>query len=313
LRWRDLHKANGAPSLLPALGAAVLIASVVVWFVSNNNSIFLRQHVHKHTRAIPQPIPRMLALADSVADVPSDYLGRIGWLPRIPNSISKRAFNHAERSQLLRVYLRLGEIESRPVSWCPVPGKPCNDLVFVEYGDEQILLDPARGGALKQRGAFVRPGDLKGSWSFWPSEVPELVSALRRSGFIDAWPGAVDRIDQLLAQLLTGAFLVIIVLLRLQRRQRNQAKKQGSGQGDDQRLNGALETSKVESEQRRHDEDELQRALDDHHGDAAGATIEEPVGDVVPAPSERVETQAQPGHDQLTHLDKRQRDQGDRD
>ena len=156
------------------------------------------------------------------------------------------------------------------------------DLVFVEYGDEQILLDPARG-ALKQRGAFVRPGDLKGSWSFWPSEVPELVSALRRSGFIDAWPRAVDRIDQLLAQLLTGAFLVIIVLLRLQRRQRNQAKKQGSGQGDDQRLSGALETSKVESEQRRHDEDELQRALDDHHG---GGRRVGPLGDVVSAPPE---------------------------
>ena len=184
MRWLLVHKGNNTSSLLPALGAGVLIAAVVVWFVSNNNTIFLRHQLHKHTRSIPQPIPRVLALADAVADVPSDFVGQMGWFPRIANSIAKRAYNHAERSQLLRVYLALGGKRSQPISWCPVPNQRCNDLVLVSVEGQPILLDPARGGALKQGGEFTRPDQLSGTWTYWPTQLPSLLQSLKSSGWL---------------------------------------------------------------------------------------------------------------------------------
>ena len=212
VRWLVLHKGNNASSLLPALGAGVLIAAVVVWFVSNNNTIFLRHQLHKHTRSIPEPVPRVLALADAVADVPSDFVGQTGWFPRVANSIAKRAYNHSERSQLLRVYLDLGGKNSQPISWCPVPNQPCNDLVAVQVEGQTILLDPARGGALKQRGEFTRPDQLNGTWSYWPTQMPKLLKRLKDKGWLNQWPTVVDRIDNFLAQFLTGLFLLVIIL-----------------------------------------------------------------------------------------------------
>ena len=240
MRWLVLHKGNSTSSLLPALGAGVLIAAVVVWFVSNNNTIFLRHQLHKHTRSIPQPVPRVLALADAVADVPSDFVGQTGWFPRIANSIAKRAYNHSERSQLLRVYLALGGKKSRPISWCPVPNQPCNDLVAVQVEGQTILLDPARGGAIKQRGEFTRPDQLHGTWSYWPTQMPLLLKRLKDSGWLTQWPTIVDRIDNFLAQFLTGLFLLVIIAMRIERWQRQGQNKDQAGEPDDDALSQAL-------------------------------------------------------------------------
>ena len=306
MRWLLVHRGNGTSSLLPALGAGVLIATVVVWFVSNNNTIFLRHQLHKHTRAIPQPVPRVLALADAVADVPSDFVGQTGWLPRVANSIAKRAYNHSERSQLLRVYLALGGKSAQPISWCPVPNQPCNDLVLVQVEGQPILLDPARGGALKQRGEFTRPEQLNGTWSYWPTQLPSMLQRLKDNGWINRWPTAVDRIDNLLAKVLTGLFLLIIIAMRIERWQRQRHHKNQDGESDNDALSQALGRSKMQSEQRRQDEDELQRALEDHHSDMTKPAIEQPMSEMVPAAAERVEAETQASDDQLSNLDKGQ-------
>ncbi len=304
LRWLLVHRGNKTSSLLPALGAGVLIAAVVVWFVSNNNTIFLRHQLHKHTRSIPQPIPRVLALADAVADVPSDFVGQTGWLPRVANSIAKRAYNHSERSQLLRVYLSLGGKTSQPISWCPVPNQACNDLVLVQVEGQAVLLDPARGGALKKGGEFTRPEQLNGTWSYWPTHLPSLLKRLKDNGWLTRWPTVIDRVDNFLAKLLTGLFVLVIIAMRIERWQRQGNQKDQASESDDDALSQALGRSKMQAEQRRQDEDELQRALEHHNSDIAETTIEQSVSEMMPTSSERVEAKPESSDDQLSDLDK---------
>ena len=304
MRWLTLHKGNGSSSLLPALGASLLIAAVMVWFVSNNNTIFLRHQMHKHTRSISEPIPRVLALADAVAEIPSDYIGELGMLPRTANLISKRAFNHSERSQILRVYLELGGKPSEPISWCPVANQRCNDLVLVQVKGQQILLDPARVGALKKRGEFITPDQLQGSWSRWPVQIPSLIKEAKDKGWLSAWPSSIDRIDNLLAKVLTGFFILSLIGLRLQSWQQNKSNQKNRSEPTDDALGDALRRSQVQTQQRRDDEDELDRAIEEHHSHIAEAAIDQPVSDVMPTPSEGVEPQTQPGDDQLRDLNK---------
>ena len=64
-----------------------------------------------------------------------------------------------------------------------VPGKPRNDLALPSCGTANSL--DSRGKSASSVKVLVRPGD-PGDGVSGSSEVPELISALRRSGFIDA-------------------------------------------------------------------------------------------------------------------------------
>ncbi len=306
MRWQLFHRGKSPSSLLQAMGGGFLIAAVVVWFVSNNNTIFLRVQLKRHSISVPEPLPRALALADAVAAVPPDFYGQDGTWPRLANSIAKRAYHHAERGQLLRVYLGLLDKASQPISWCPVEGQPCNDLVLVTIAGQQILLDPARGGALKQRGQYLAPEQLNGSWSRWPSRMPSSIAWAKSMGLIRSWPAAIDRIDVLLAKLLTLGFLIVIVLIRMRNWLNRKANEQNQGQHTDDALANPLGLSKLESDQRRYDEDELHRAIDEHDSFVGEAAVEQPVSDMVATATKRAQTETQASDDELGDLDKRQ-------
>jgi len=283
-----------------------LIAAVIVWFVSNNNTIFLRHQLQKQTIDIPEALPRALALADAVASIPSDFYGEEGLLPRLPNSIAKRAYHHAERGQLLRVYLSLAGKESEPISWCPVAGQPCNDLVLTTIGGREILLDPARGGSLKRRGEHLTPKQLNGNWSRWPSHIPTGIAWAKQNGLIKSWPAAFDRIDTLLAKLLTLGFLLVIALMRTLNRLQHKTKKQKQGGSANDALADHFGLSKLETDQRRQDKDELQRAIEEHHSFIGEAASGEPVSDMVATAAEGVQPEPQASDDELSDLDKGQ-------
>lgn len=306
MKWLSVFRGNEGTSLLPALGGALLFASVCLGFVSNNNLIYLKHQFRRSTQNLEQELPRTLALADTVAALPNDFYGQDGAFPRIPNSIARRAFHHAERSQLLRVYLRLGGKNPSPLSWCPQPGQSCNDLVAVTVAGSEILLDPARGGALKAEGVFLTRATLKGSWTPWPSRIPSAVVWAKERGIIKSWPAEVDRMDRLLMKALAVGFVLILVLMRLRRRKKKNPNKTKRGQRADGSSGSTFELGESQAGERSSDEDELHRAVEEHDTFLREAAVEQAVSDVVATAAKGVKPEPQAGENQLSDLDKGQ-------
>jgi len=290
----------------------LLIATVVVWFVANNNYRFLNLQVGRHTRNLPERLHKALALADAVAAIPTDHSSqRQNLFPRIPNAIASGAYDPSERAALLRVYLRIAGSDPQPISWCPVANQPCNDLVRIELEGQVLLLDPVRGGAIKRDSTFAAEDDLEGHWLAWPSRLPGAVVWGRDVGLLRSWPSAVDRVDALMAHWLCGGFIIVLVLMHMSRRKQQDSAQSRRGQEGYNDLASALRAGREKSEEGRREEKELERAAQEHDAFLRHLPIEESVGEVVAAAGEGADTETEASEDQLGDLDQRHRDEGD--
>jgi len=296
----------------------VLLGAVVMWFTSNNNMRLLSARVAKELAPFSEPIPRALALADSVAELRTHIAaGQQGDVPRLPSQIMVRgAMDAFDRAQLLRVFLRIGGLSGTPLLWCPADGTGCRDLVATEVSGRPMLLDPVHGGALrKDSTTFLSYDDLPAAEvSGWPSSLPRGFGTLKAMGIWDAWPALLDRPDQMMAYAFSLAFLIGLILVRWRAgKTPNDPYSQGK-EGAKARIQQAGRLAlEMQAEDCHRNDDELTRAAENADAFLAEVETQEAMREMVGAAAERGLAEADPGDHQLRHLDERDGEASDRD
>ena len=295
------------------LSGGFLLATVMLWFISNNNDRFVQAKAKLQVKTTRGHVPRILQLADFAMAIPLNPPVDPPVAPAIPARLVRRhgaVSSPFERSQALRSLIRGLGYDASPVQVCEKKGtRSCQELISVTVDERQLLFRSVDGRRMSVSGQAITLEQLQKQGlhiRHWPANAPGVFAELEQR--LARWPVVFDNPDRLLAWLTSIAFIMAILVLRLFG---PEEKRDATGYhpGDSQGEFGPGPLP--EPEERAAHEAELEKAA--HEWDVLRRETEHPqsVGDVVPTPAEGVESQTKSSEDQLSHLGEGQSHEGD--
>tara|TARA_Y100001934_G_C12283545_1_gene741172 strand:- start:230 stop:1144 length:915 start_codon:yes stop_codon:yes gene_type:complete len=295
------------------LSGGFLLATVMLWFISNNNDRFVQAKAKLQAKAAQGHVPRILQLADFAMAIPLHPPMDPPVAPAIPARLVRRhgAVSSAfERSQAFRSLIRGLGYKASPIQICEqADPKSCQEMVLVTIEGRPTLFRVIDGRRLSVSGKNVSIKDLEAQGMVirrWPANAPGIFAGLEAR--LGRWPVVFDNPDRLLAWITSLAFLFAIITLRLFGREEKQDAT-GYHPSDSE---GEFGFGPVpEPEESAAHEAELDKAAEEWDLLRRETEHPEPVGDMVAAASEGVEPETKSSEDQLGHLSEGEGHEGD--